>query len=217
MEAIQPAESNRSTRFDDAGLPVEGAITEVRQLTGGSQNNLFMLNHGTRQIVLRRSPRHLRANSNETMLREAHLLKALAGSDVPHPALLAVCTNSSMMSVNFFLMEPLEGFSPAGQLQGRYATDASWRYQMGEAFVRAAASLSQVDYQQAGLEDFGRLESWYGRQVDRWRSQLDGYRDTPAISRVAYPASMKLDAGSLTTSRKMAALALSTVTINGPM
>ena len=117
--------------LDDAGLPGDGPITEVRQLTGGSQNNLFLLNRGARQMVLRRPPRHLRANSNETMLREARVLKALAGSDVPHPALLAVCTDSSMMGVNFFLMESLEGFSPAGQLQGRYATEASWRRQIG--------------------------------------------------------------------------------------
>lgn len=169
--------------LDDAGLPGDGPITEVRQLTGGSQNNLFMINRGTTPMVLRRPPRHLRANSNETMLREARVLKALAGSDVPHPALLAVCTDSSMMGVNFFLMEPLEGFSPAGQLQGRYATDARWRNQMGEAFVRAAASLSQVDYQRAGLADFGRPENWHGRQVDRWRSQLEGYRESPGYPR----------------------------------
>jgi aminoglycoside phosphotransferase (APT) family kinase protein len=173
--------------LDEAGLPGDGPITEVRQLTGGSQNNLFMLDRGTTQMVLRRPPRHLRAKSNDTMLREARVLKALAGSDVPHPALLAVCTDSAMMGVNFFVMEPLEGFSPAGPLQGLYATEASWRRQMGEAFVHAAASLSQVDYQKVGLTDFGRPENWHGRQVDRWRSLLDSYREAPEYQQGALP------------------------------
>lgn len=165
--------------IETAGLPGSGPVDEVRQLTGGSQNNLFLMRRGEASFVLRRPPRHLRSNSNETMLREARVLKALAGSEVPHPALLAACADPEVLGVNFFVMAPLEGFSPAGPLQGRYATDASWRRQMGEEFVRAAAALGRLDHQALGLIDFGRPDNWHGRQVERWRSQLDSYRDTP--------------------------------------
>ncbi|BAN48535.1 phosphotransferase family protein [Metapseudomonas resinovorans] len=167
---------------ESAGLPGRGPVTEVTQLTGGSQNNLFLMQRGETRFVLRRPPRHLRTNSNETMAREARVLAAIAGSNVPHPRLLAASTDGAVMGVNFYAMEPLEGFSPAGQLQGRYATDASWRRSMGEEFVRAAAALGGLDYQSLGLEGFGRPNDWHGRQVERWRSQLDGYRDTPGYS-----------------------------------
>lgn len=173
--------------LESAGLPGSGSFSEVRQLSGGSQNNLFLIQRGESSFVLRRPPRHVRTNSNATMLREARVLKALAGSDVPHPALLAACTDTDVIGVNFFVMEPLEGFSPAGPLQGRYASDAGWRRQMGEEFVRAAVALGRLDYQALGMADFGRPDNWHGRQVERWRSQLDGYRDTPGYSEASLP------------------------------
>jgi aminoglycoside phosphotransferase (APT) family kinase protein len=50
---------------------------------------------------------------------------------------------------------------------------------MGEALVRAAAALGAVDHNAVGLADLGKPEGWHERQVERWRSQLDGYRSTP--------------------------------------
>ena len=63
------------------GLPGSGPVTSVEQLTGGSQNNIFLLTRGDggARMVLRRPPRHLRKNSNDTMLREARVLGAIAG------------------------------------------------------------------------------------------------------------------------------------------
>jgi len=173
--------------IESADLPGSGAVKTVRQLAGGSQNNLFLIERGEASFVLRRPPRHLRSNSNETMLREARVLKALSGSEVPHPALYAVCEDTEVLGVNFFVMAPLEGFSPAGLLQGRYATETSWRRQMGEEFVRAAVALGRLDHHALGLSDFGRPENWHGRQVERWRSQLDGYRDTPGYGENSLP------------------------------
>ncbi|WAH61372.1 phosphotransferase family protein [Pseudomonas silvicola] len=131
------------------------------------------------RFVLRRPPRHLRAHSNSTMQREARVLAALKGSNVPHPELLAACSDDSVIGASFYVMEALEGCAPVEQLQGRYATDKHWRWQMGEAFVDAAASLGALDYQALGLADFGKPDNWHGRQVERWRSQLDSYRETP--------------------------------------
>ena len=72
--------------------PGNGPVVAFRELAGGTQNHLFHLTRedGT-EMVLRRPPRHPRPNSNETMLREARVLASLSGSDVPHPAFLAVC------------------------------------------------------------------------------------------------------------------------------
>ncbi len=156
-------------------LPGHGPITAVEALKGGSQNHLFMLNRGTERIVLRRPPRHLRPNSNDTMLREARVLGALSGSAVPHPRRLAVCGDTEVIGAAFYLMEPLDGFTPIGPLPGRYANDANWRHAIGEELVRAAAALAQIDTQVVGLADFGKPDQWLERQVGRWRSQLEGY------------------------------------------
>src|ERR1700722_2040717 len=70
-----------SAWMDAAGLG-HGPIEAPRLLTGGTQNILLRFERGGRGYVLRRPPKHLRANSNETMRREARGLAALAGTDV---------------------------------------------------------------------------------------------------------------------------------------
>jgi len=160
-------------------LPGEGPVTSAERLTGGSQNNIFLMTRGPGQFVLRRPPKHLRANSNQTMLREARVLQALKGSDVPHPAFYAVCEDTSVIGATFYAMAPLEGFTPSRALPGGYGSDPSWRHAMGGEFMRAAAALASIDIKAAGLEDFGKPDNWHARQVARWRSQLDGYLEMP--------------------------------------
>jgi aminoglycoside phosphotransferase (APT) family kinase protein len=156
-------------------LPGDGPITGVRALQGGSQNHIFLLQRGDAQMVLRRPPLHLRKNSNETMMREARVLGALAGSSVPHPALFASCDDLEVLGVCFYLMAPVDGFTPPGDPV--YADDAAWPRHLAEEMADAAAKLGSVDHVAVGLGDFGRAENWIERQVGRWRSQLDGYRE----------------------------------------
>ncbi len=163
----------------DHDAPGAGPVTSARKLKGGLQNNVFLLERGGESMVLRRPSKHLRSNSNETMLREARVLKALAASAVPHPAVYAVCDDPSVIGACFYLMEPLDGFAPSGELPGDYATDSSWRRGMGEEMVRAAAALAAVDPAAVGLEGLGKPDDWHDRQVGRWRSQLDGYHSMP--------------------------------------
>src|ERR1700744_6333937 len=75
------------------GVPGAGPVTAARKLAGGVQNNVFLLQRGGESLVLRRPAKHLRANSNETMLREARILGALTGRAVPHPTVYAVCAD----------------------------------------------------------------------------------------------------------------------------
>jgi len=168
-------------------LPGHGPVSAVQRLTGGTQNNLFLMTRGDARFVLRRPPLHPRTNSNATMLREARVLRALAGSAVPHPRFLAVCEDTGVIGVCFYIMAPLDGFSPRGPLPGRYATERNWRRQMGVEFVQAAAALAGVDHQAAGLADFGKPDHWHARQVDRWRSQLEGYLQLPGYRSVLLP------------------------------
>lgn len=172
-------------------VPGNGPVTAVEQLTGGSQNSIFLCTRAGGSFVLRRPPRHLRPNSNDTMLREARVLAALAGSAVPHPAFLAMCPDLSVTGAVFYLMAPLDGFTPLGALPGTYATDAGWRRALGTELVAAASALGQVDHVAVGLADFGKPDNWHQRQVARWRSQLDGYRDMPGYAGEGLP---KVDA-----------------------
>ena len=168
--------------MDSRGLG-RGPITRAAELTGGTQNVLVELTRDRRTYVLRRPPVHKRSNSDETMRREARILGALAGRDVPHPALIAAEPELDTMDCAFYLMERIDGInvSDAG-LSPAQAAYPAVRRRMGLAMVDAAIALGSLDVDDLGMSDFGRPDGWLERQVDRWRSHLDGYAEFPDYS-----------------------------------
>ncbi|WP_103727647.1 phosphotransferase family protein [Novosphingobium sp. HII-3] len=160
--------------MDGQGLE-SGVIDDVVPLTGGTQNVLLRFTRGARTFVLRRPPLHSIANGSETMRREARILRALAGSDVPHPGLIAACSDEEVLGSAFYLMEPVEGFNATVGMPALHAEDPAIRRRMGFAMVDGALALGRIDPFAAGLGDMGRLENYLERQATRWRKQYEGY------------------------------------------
>lgn len=152
-----------------------GPLDEVQLLTGGTQNILLSFRRGTRDFILRRPPLHLRENSNKTMIREARVLQALAGSNVPHPGFIADCVDENILGACFYLMEPINGFNPANGLPELHSADPAIRRRMGFSYIEGIAALGEVDYKAVGLDDFGKPEGFLERQPSRWLSQLESY------------------------------------------
>lgn len=183
---------DRLADWMDAEAMPGGAITGVEQLAGGTQNILLRFERGGERYVLRRPPLHKRDNSDATMRREARVLAALAGTDVPHPRLLAACGDVDVLGAAFYLMEPIEGANPTVALPARYVEDPTWRWRFGLAMADGAAAVGAVDHVAVGLADLGRAEGFLERQVARWQrqletySQLDGYAgpDIPGVDDV---------------------------------
>ncbi len=178
--------------MDREGLG-SGALADVIHLTGGTQNILLKFKREDRDYVLRRPPVHVRANSNETMRREARLLAALAKTDVPHPRFIAACTDESVLGAVFYLMAPVEGFNPVSGLPALH-TDPKAQHRMGLALVEGIAALGALDHEALGLSDFGKPDNYLARQVSRWKGQLESYgefagwtgpQDLPGVERVA--------------------------------
>lgn len=161
--------------MDGQGLG-SGPIEQVRELAGGTQNVLLRFTRAGRDYVLRRPPPHLRAGSNETMRREARLLGALAGSAVPHPALIAACGAEDVLGAAFYLMEPVEGFNATSALPDSHCT-AQAQHRMGLSMVEGLAALHALDPFALGLDGFGKVEGFLERQVGRWQAQLDSYAE----------------------------------------
>jgi aminoglycoside phosphotransferase (APT) family kinase protein len=164
--------------MDGQGLGA-GPIEDVVALGGGTQNILLKFQRGGRAYVLRRPPLHPRANSNETIRREARVLGALANTAVPHARLIAACPEEDVIGAAFILMEPIEGFNPTTGLPALHAGSDATRHRMGLALVEGIAGLGALDYRALGLEGLGRPEHYLERQVQRWRGQLASYGDLP--------------------------------------
>ena len=172
----------------------EGPIADARLLSGGTQNILMRFRRGDAAFVLRRPPPVPRANSNETMRREARVLAALDGTAVPHPRLVAGCGDEDVLGVAFYLMEPVEGFNPTQGLPALHAGDAAVRHRIGLSMVEAIAALGAIDYRAVGLDGFGKPDNYLERQVGRWKTQLASYAELagwpgpgaiPGVDRVA--------------------------------
>jgi len=160
--------------MDERGLP-PGEVGGVSLIPGGTQNVLVRFTRGPREYVLRRPPRHLRKASNEVLRREARVLAGLAGTDVPHPRLVAAEPGTDVMGVVFYLMEPVEGFNPTVGLPELHRSDPAVRHAMGLSAVDAIAALGAVDHVAAGLADYGNPDGFLERQVPRWMGELDTY------------------------------------------
>jgi len=128
------------------------------------------------------------------MRREARLLAALAGTEVPHPALIAACSEEDVLGAAFYLMEPVAGFNAINGLPPLHAGSPEVRHRMGLSMVEAIATLGALDYRALGLEGFGRPDNYLERQVDRWQAQLTSYgehagwpgpADLPGVDRIA--------------------------------
>jgi aminoglycoside phosphotransferase (APT) family kinase protein len=157
----------------------EGALSEVALIAGGTQNILLSFERSGRRYVLRRPPVHKRGNSDETMRREARVLGALAGTEVPHPGLIAAEPDPDVIGAAFYLMEPVDGFNVTLGLPPQYADQPSWQHEMGLSMADAIGALAAVEPNAVGLADLGRSDGWAERQVGRWRKQLEGYRELP--------------------------------------
>lgn len=160
--------------MDTRGLGT-GPLQNVQPLQGGTQNLLLRFTRGDQEFVLRRPPQTPYQDGNATMLREARVLAALAATDVPHPGLIAMCEDATVLGSVFYLMEPVDGFNATVSMPALHASDPDVRRQMGYAMVDGALALAAVDHAAAGLAFRGDPATYFDRQIARWHAQLESY------------------------------------------
>jgi len=161
--------------MDEHGLPGKGEPVEHRFLSGGTQNEIYEIRRGEDRCTIRIPPPEAPANRDEGIRREWRIIEALAGTDVPHPAAIAVCEDASVLGRPFYLMGFVEGWSPMGldTWPEPFDTDLEARAGLGYQLAEGIALLSKVDWQAKGLQGLGRPDGFHERQVDRWTAFLE--------------------------------------------
>ncbi|MFM2072593.1 MAG: hypothetical protein RLZZ623_2856 [Actinomycetota bacterium] len=151
----------------------------ARLVHGGTSNVIVSLDRGRDTMMLRRPPAVPPPNSEKSVLREARVLAALNGTDVPHPHCFGQCADASVIGAPFYVMERVSGWAAElrdGHIYHRAPFDqAPYEYGIAYAMVDGLVSLANIDYEAVGLAGFGRPDQFLERQVDRWESQINSY------------------------------------------
>ena len=148
-------------------------------LQGGISNAVFRISRGEGAAVLRRPPKVPRPDSERVIQREATMLRALNGSDVPRPDLIAYCDDAGVVGEKFYLMACIDGWRRTGTADDPppYNDKTSRAHRdLAFALLSGTEKLHLMDYKAVGLEGFAKPENFLERQVDRWLSQLESYK-----------------------------------------
>jgi aminoglycoside phosphotransferase (APT) family kinase protein len=174
MTDFDPArlESFLRQRVDDLKGPMR-----LERVGGGQSNPTWFVSFDNRQLVLRKQPSGMLLPGAHAVDREARIMQALAGSELPVPQVTLFHADPDVVGTPFCIMErvagrvfsdcSLPGMSP-GERQGIYL-----------AMADAMARLHRIDWEAAGLGDFGRRGGYFSRQISRWSRQWEMSRTRP--------------------------------------
>ncbi|MFZ3124713.1 MAG: phosphotransferase family protein [Acidovorax sp.] len=150
------------------GLADNDALTVV-PLSGGQSNPTYRITTKDRSYVLRKKPPGQLLASAHAIDREYRVMRALQGSNVPVPRMLAYCEDTQIVGTPFYLMEFLDGRVLIDQsLPGMAPAGRGAIYR---EMNRVIAALHNVNYQALGLETFGKPGNYFARQIARWSRQ----------------------------------------------
>uniref|UniRef100_A0A667YZ89 Acyl-CoA dehydrogenase family member 11 n=1 Tax=Myripristis murdjan TaxID=586833 RepID=A0A667YZ89_9TELE len=173
-----------------------GDTLTVKQYSAGQSNPTFLIQTGSQSYVLRKKPPGMLLPGAHKVDREYQVQKTLfsAGFPVPQPFLL--CTDTSVIGTEFYLMEHVK--------QGRIFRDirlpgvrAAERAALYVAAVEVLARLHSLDLTSLNLEGYGRGPGYCKRQVSTWTKQYKAaaHKDIPAMNELSNWLKDNLPAG----------------------
>jgi aminoglycoside phosphotransferase (APT) family kinase protein len=158
---------------DDRWRQVEASL-----ITGGKSNLTYLLRSPAGELILRRPPSGSILATAHDMKREVTVQRALAGTAVPVPAIVA-SDDGGLLGVPCYVMTRVPGLVIRDRLPAGFAAGEAGRRALGYALADCLAELHSVDPAGVGLAGFGRPDGFVERQVRRWRAQWEASADVP--------------------------------------
>ncbi|MBB5517402.1 phosphotransferase family protein [Amphiplicatus metriothermophilus] len=154
----------------------EGPVA-VQKFKGGQSNPTYLATTPAKKYVLRRKPPGKLLPSAHAVEREYRVMTALHAQGFPAPKTYALCEDPDVLGTAFFIMDYVEG---------RIFWDSSLpdvareeRAPLFHALIDTLADLHAVDYEKAGLSDFGKPGNYFERQIGRWSKQYKAAETQP--------------------------------------
>ncbi|MCY3576245.1 MAG: phosphotransferase family protein [bacterium] len=150
---------------------------------GGSNLTFRLADSGGRQWALRRPPVGSALATAHDMGREWRIMAALGeASDVPVPDMVAFCDDHSVNGADFYVMSFVEGLILRDQDSAADMTPEQAEVAT-QSLLDVQIAFHTLDLDEVGLGDLGRREDYVGRQLKRWRRQVEaaGVREVPLL------------------------------------
>jgi aminoglycoside phosphotransferase (APT) family kinase protein len=142
-----------------------GPLT-ARPVGDGHSNLTYLICGGPRQVVVRMPPPPPLPPGAHDVLREATLLRGLAGRAVPVPSVLASAEAGQVIDSPFYVMDFVPGPVATTATPAALSAPAD-RRRIGEALADTLAALHAIDWQAAGLAGLGRPAGFNARHLRR--------------------------------------------------
>src|SRR5262245_6656806 len=143
-------------------------------IAGGHSNLTYRVTDAAgRSLVLRRPPLGAVLATAHDMGREHRIIASLAGTGVPVPPALGLCSDAEVNGAPFYVMAFVEGvvLDLGSTVEKHFRPEQ--RRGIGRHVIGVLARLHAVDVDAVGLGDFGRREGYVPRQLKRWRTQWE--------------------------------------------
>jgi aminoglycoside phosphotransferase (APT) family kinase protein len=146
----------------------------LERIGGGQSNPTFFVSFDNRELVLRKQPTGVLLPAAHAVDREARVMQALAETELPVPSIVLFHAGRDVVGTPFYVMNRVPGRVFARcELPGMAPSERRAIYL---AMAETMATLHKVDWQRAGLADFGRQGGYFTRQIGRWSSQWEKSR-----------------------------------------
>lgn len=177
---ITAEQAHRVTDWLGQHIPELSPPLRFDVIEGGRSNLTYRVADLAENVfALRRPPLSGVLPSAHDMQREHRVISALAGTGVPVPATIGLCTDADVLGADFYVMDFVDGVVAHDPETATAALSAQARMAAGEAAVDSLLALHRVDPDSIGLGDLGRGTDYVAGQLKRWSRQVASLRIEP--------------------------------------
>lgn len=146
---------------------------QISQFTGGASNLTYRLRYASDDLVVRRPPFGTKAKSAHSMSREYTIMTRLRPVYPSVPETLYYTDDESIVGSEFYVMRKVPGQVIKMSLPSSWNFTPQDTRRFCNSFWNKLIELHGVDYEAAGLADFGKPAGYVERQIRGWNGRYE--------------------------------------------
>ncbi|PIA98344.1 putative acyl-CoA dehydrogenase IBR3 [Cercospora beticola] len=166
----QPIDQAALEKYLNQHVPEIQTPVDLKQFGFGQSNPTYQITaaDSKRYVLRKKPPGKLLSKTAHRVDREYKVIAALQDTDVPVPKAYVLCEDDSILGTPFYVMSFLDGrFIKNAAIEDVNEHD---RQEMWRDAIRTLAKLHRINPKDIGLENFGKPNGFYKRQIRTFKS-----------------------------------------------